>query len=321
MMSARSWDLGGNRNRLYGRRWREARKQFLMRNPCCKMCASVGKTVAANVVDHIVPHKGDETLFWDRSNWQPLCTHHHNSHKAIEELRGYSAVLDGDGWPLDPNHPSNTGVQPISGKSRPEGLQKISVPVVMVCGPPASGKTSFCKDRMGSDDILIDFDEIDARINRVSRRRNKLLVPILRERNRMLLEAATKEQGRVFFPLTISTQQSLDWWIAQLGPLVAVAMATDAETCLERIIADPAREAEHEQQTEQVHRWWRTFDFEPDAIVTADGGHFNHEINAHGHQRSQKRIDLVLEALEKRKGAETVQIEQSDEPENRSFVL
>ena len=24
-------------------------------------------------VDHIVPHKGDQQLFWDQSNWQALC--------------------------------------------------------------------------------------------------------------------------------------------------------------------------------------------------------------------------------------------------------
>jgi 5-methylcytosine-specific restriction endonuclease McrA len=32
-------------------------------------------------VDHIIPHRGDDRLFWDRSNWQALCAHHHNSNK------------------------------------------------------------------------------------------------------------------------------------------------------------------------------------------------------------------------------------------------
>ncbi|WP_349253802.1 HNH endonuclease signature motif containing protein [Bradyrhizobium sp. CB2312] len=35
----------------------------------------------AVVVDHIKPHRGDRALFWDKGNWQPLCTHHHNSTK------------------------------------------------------------------------------------------------------------------------------------------------------------------------------------------------------------------------------------------------
>ncbi|MGN8738508.1 HNH endonuclease signature motif containing protein [Bilifractor sp. HCP3S3_D3] len=32
----------------------------------------------ATVVDHIVPHRGDPKLFWDRSNWQALCKRCHD---------------------------------------------------------------------------------------------------------------------------------------------------------------------------------------------------------------------------------------------------
>ncbi len=38
-----------------------------------------------NVVDHVVPHRGDEALFWDRSNWQTLCQKHHSRDKQREE--------------------------------------------------------------------------------------------------------------------------------------------------------------------------------------------------------------------------------------------
>jgi 5-methylcytosine-specific restriction protein A len=39
----------------------------------------------ASVVDHIKPHRGDRKLFWERSNWQPLCQHHHSSTKQRME--------------------------------------------------------------------------------------------------------------------------------------------------------------------------------------------------------------------------------------------
>ncbi|TPW30330.1 HNH endonuclease, partial [Martelella alba] len=39
----------------------------------------------AVVVDHIRPHRGNDDLFWDRANWQPLCRHCHNSAKQAEE--------------------------------------------------------------------------------------------------------------------------------------------------------------------------------------------------------------------------------------------
>ncbi|MFD0669710.1 HNH endonuclease [Ramlibacter sp. MAHUQ-53] len=52
------------------------------------MCKAQGRVGAANVVDHIEPHRGDQALFWRRSNWQALCSHHHNSAKQREEARG-----------------------------------------------------------------------------------------------------------------------------------------------------------------------------------------------------------------------------------------
>lgn len=41
--------------------------------------------MAATVVDHIIPHKGDQYLFWDRSNWQPLCKLCHDRKTATED--------------------------------------------------------------------------------------------------------------------------------------------------------------------------------------------------------------------------------------------
>ncbi|WP_231555339.1 HNH endonuclease [Paracoccus sanguinis] len=39
----------------------------------------------ADVVDHITPHRGDEALFWNWSNWQALCAPCHNRHKQRAE--------------------------------------------------------------------------------------------------------------------------------------------------------------------------------------------------------------------------------------------
>ena len=43
----------------------------------CDECK--GKAVAAQVVDHIIPHRGDETLFWDERNWQSLAKNCHDA--------------------------------------------------------------------------------------------------------------------------------------------------------------------------------------------------------------------------------------------------
>lgn len=86
--------------RGYGSRWRRARAAFLAVHPLCVMCAAQGRTSAATVVDHIRPHRGDQVLFWDRENWQPLCATCHSSLKQAEEAGHARPAIGLDGWPL-----------------------------------------------------------------------------------------------------------------------------------------------------------------------------------------------------------------------------
>ena len=64
------------RARGYDTAWDKARLAFLALYPCCAMCPALATTV-----DHVIPHRGDNRLFWDRSNWQALCTRCHSRHK------------------------------------------------------------------------------------------------------------------------------------------------------------------------------------------------------------------------------------------------
>jgi 5-methylcytosine-specific restriction endonuclease McrA len=62
------------------------------------------RVTAATVVDHRVPHQGDQALFWDRSNWAALCQTHHNSTKQREEKQGQEIGCDSSGVPIDGKH-------------------------------------------------------------------------------------------------------------------------------------------------------------------------------------------------------------------------
>lgn len=68
--------------RGYNREWEKARAEYLRRHVLCVRCGML-----ADVVDHIRPHKGDHALFWDRTNWQALCTSCHSGTKQAEERR------------------------------------------------------------------------------------------------------------------------------------------------------------------------------------------------------------------------------------------
>lgn len=299
MRRNRSWDTEGKAGKLYGRRWKQARLAFLSANPFCAMCKAQGETRPANVVDHIVPHKGDENLFWDQSNWQALCEPHHNGEKASMEIRGYSDRIGADGWPLDPNHPSNTGRQPVSGKAKPDDILPISVPVFLVVGPPASGKSTWCRQRMQPGDVLIDFDVIDAELNGRARRPGTLYVPILRERNTRLIAAAAMTQGCVFLPTTGARKDDRDWWKRKLGNVVVVLIDTDQATCIERINSDDERKHQAAASIEHAARWFRTVERDGvDLVVSGTGGASDHEIEAERRPAPKSNKDLVSDTYD-----------------------
>ncbi|WP_258874539.1 HNH endonuclease signature motif containing protein [Cupriavidus taiwanensis] len=108
IMEPGSWRTSAltSAERGYGYRWQKERAAHLREHPFCEYClremrisaASVaavilecaGRGLSApygNVVDHRIPHRGDQMLFWDRSNWQTLCVFHHSGAKQKEELR------------------------------------------------------------------------------------------------------------------------------------------------------------------------------------------------------------------------------------------
>lgn len=75
---------GSREERGYDHRWRKATKAYLNAHPLCVRCSAQNRVAGSEVVDHIIPHKGDRGLFWDISNWQALCKRCHDRKSATE---------------------------------------------------------------------------------------------------------------------------------------------------------------------------------------------------------------------------------------------
>jgi len=79
---------GSSAKRGYTWRWRQVAKLFLLEHPLCECreCqAGKVRVIVATVVDHRIPHRGDETLFWDQSNWQAMAKVCHDKKTASED--------------------------------------------------------------------------------------------------------------------------------------------------------------------------------------------------------------------------------------------
>jgi 5-methylcytosine-specific restriction protein A len=81
---------GTSAGRGYDAAWQRLRDQHYQANPFCSHCLSEGRHVAAQAVDHIVPHRGDDALRLDSANLQSLCLSHHRR-KTATEGEGYRA--------------------------------------------------------------------------------------------------------------------------------------------------------------------------------------------------------------------------------------
>ena len=79
---------GTSRERGYSRRWEREAARFKVKHPLCGMrpnglpavmsrCVEQGIVTRATEVDHVVPHHGNQELFWDERNWQALCRRCH----------------------------------------------------------------------------------------------------------------------------------------------------------------------------------------------------------------------------------------------------
>ena len=62
---------------------------MLSSDPVCKACLQSNKVTPAHHVDHIVPHKGDISIFKDFDNLQSLCLECHSKKTQLEKRGVY----------------------------------------------------------------------------------------------------------------------------------------------------------------------------------------------------------------------------------------
>ena len=73
--------------RGYDARWQRYRAWYLITHPLCVLCLAKDPPMitASTTVDHVEPHHGDYTLFWNPANHQALCKQCHDVKTASED--------------------------------------------------------------------------------------------------------------------------------------------------------------------------------------------------------------------------------------------
>ncbi len=222
--------------RGYDADWRAVRRQYLKAHP---RCSHPDCTAAATEADHIisVADRPDLRLSW--SNLRGFCKPHHSQRTARDQSFGMSAEARARTWPT--------------------GLRKSAIPLTIVCGPAGSGKSHWVKQQAKPGDIVIDLDEIKARLSGTSMYSagSEWTGPALEERIRMLraLTIAPSCGANAFFIVSAPEPAERQWWQRMLGGIVHL-MDTDEATCIARINADHRRVGHREAMIKRVSAWF-----------------------------------------------------------------
>lgn len=210
---------------------------------CCKtgVYLTGGKDAPdCPIVDHKIPHRGDPVLFHDRRNLQVVSKAWHDSVKQKQENRGYTIGCDLSGRPRDPSHPWRMKPAPSQASAdhlfEPRDLQPSRPSLIILCGAPGSGKSTYVRTHAKVGDIIVDMDAEADRlgIDRFTNSRADVL-RLLAARNDRLKELATSDAPRAWFTMLGAKPSSRKLFADQLKPRSVVIMMTPAQECLRRI--------------------------------------------------------------------------------------
>jgi 5-methylcytosine-specific restriction protein A len=135
--------------------------------------------------------------------------------------------------------------------------------LVIVCGPPASGKSTFVAAQASAADLVIDLDIIAARLSGAGLHgwSRRWLTPAVAERNALLHRLGRAPAcGGAWLILTQPRAAHREWWSARLRPTRVVVLETPAAVCEARIMADPERTATARFTVRAVRTWWRQYE-------------------------------------------------------------
>jgi len=215
---------GTSTERGYDGDWRRCRAAFLGQNPLCKFCEQRGLLVAAAEIDHVRTIAEAPELRLDFSNLRALCRPCHARRTALEQSFGRGAI----------------------GRAHPNWIEPAQIPVTIVCGPPAAGKSSYVRLRAAPTDLVIDLDEIAAELSGSTPHtwdRARWLAPALHARNALIGKLASARVGweRAWLIVSEPEARHRQWWMDRLKPKEIVVLETNFDLCIARLKDDPER--------------------------------------------------------------------------------
>lgn len=203
--------------------------------------------------DHIVERR-DGGAPLDPANGQCLCARHHGVKTGQARLARWNAPL------VDIAHPP--------------GLAPAVVPLTIVCGPPASGKTTYVGKRAKPGELILDLDATVLQLSGGNDPHDwdrQWLEPALRQRNdKLALLGRDPVPWPAAWLIVVEPLASWrQWWADRLRPQAIVVLETPDTVCLQRLrLRGGPRRAD---MSEGVAAWWNSYSRRAADIVVRPG--------------------------------------------------
>ena len=140
---------------------------------------------------------------------------------------------------------------------------------VVVCGPPAAGKTTYVQRHRRPGDIVWDFDVIaEAVTGRELYAPSPELIPLFQSMRDALVRWLTIDRPVCRAFIIVTRPDVARRLAAQLGAVVVMVLATEAE-CVRRLEYEPARAPRRAEQIAAVGHWFTRFGGDIDAWPAA----------------------------------------------------
>lgn len=155
------------------------------------------------------------------------------------------------------------------------GIAKSLIPVTMVCGPPGSGKSTWITKEAFPSDLLIDLDEIIAKLSGkpIYQAGKEWLGPAIFKRDEILRSLGSHPRTgypAAWFINQAPFQQHRVRWAETLGAKIVV-IETPPGVCIDRIKNDARRNDKMSTWEVLVWRWWKMYSSHPTDTVIRGG--------------------------------------------------
>lgn len=260
-MDGASWGgvRGTRHERGYGSAWDKLRVRILERDMyLCQECKRQGRLtpLAVKPYDHAVDHIQAKAFGGSDhpSNLESLCSACHDAKSKKEANDTWSRrkpAYDEAGFPVWDDHTRRWGY------SIPDNVKPSGIPVMLVSGPPAAGKSTYIEANAKPGDTVIDFDLICEAIGgRKWEARPEIISKAFKMRDGAIHSLHRKTQGTCYLIVTAPTDAERRAWKQALGNVTLHLLRTPQDVCIARIKADPNRADAAERQIQAVKDWW-----------------------------------------------------------------